>query len=92
MRRSTSTADPCYLECMKYVEEKTFTLRLELHREFPDDYEGEEDGYEWAAVVPALAAEVVQAAAAAARRAGWTVRPSNRGRPAEEEVTLELTK
>jgi hypothetical protein len=73
---------------MKYVEEKTFTIRLELRREFPDDYEGDEDGYEWAKDIAPLAAEVVQAAAAAARRAGWSVRPGNRGRPSEEEVTL----
>jgi len=75
---------------MKYVEERTFTLRLELRREFPDDYQGEQDGYEWAKEIPALAAEVVQAAAAAARRAGWSVHPTNRGRPAEEEITLTL--
>jgi hypothetical protein len=75
---------------MKYVEERTFTLRLELRREFPDDYQGEEDGYEWAQEVPALAAEIVQAAATAARRGGWSVRTTNRGRPAEEEVTLIL--
>jgi hypothetical protein len=73
---------------MKYVEEKTFTLRLELRREFPDDYQGEEDGYQWAQEIPALAGEIVQAAVAAARRGGWSVRPTNRGRPAEEEVTL----
>jgi hypothetical protein len=75
---------------MKYVEEKTFTLRLELRREFPDDYQGEEDGYEWVKELPGLAAEIVQAAATAARRGGWTVRATNRGRPAEEEVTLTL--
>jgi hypothetical protein len=75
---------------MKYVEERTFTVRLELRCEFPDDYEGEEDGYEWAKHIPAVAAEVVQAAAAAARKGGWSVRAGNRGRPAEEEVTLLL--
>ena len=75
---------------MKYVEEKTFTLRLELRREFPDDYQGEEDGYEWAKAIPDLVANVVQAAAAAGRQGGWSVRATNRGRPAEEEVTLTL--
>jgi hypothetical protein len=73
---------------MKYVEEKTFTVRLELRCEFPDDYEGEEDGYAWARDLPPLAAEIVQAAAASARRAGWSVRAGNRGRPDDEEVTL----
>ncbi|HXU80914.1 MAG TPA: hypothetical protein VN914_05925 [Polyangia bacterium] len=75
---------------MKYVEERTFTLRLEIRCEFPDDYDGEEDGYEWAKEIPGVAGEIVQAAAAAGRRNGWTVRPANRGRPAEEEVTLLL--
>jgi len=73
---------------MKYVEEKTFTVRLELRCEFPDDYDGEDDGYEWAKEISPMAAEIVQAAAAAARRAGWSVRPGNRGRPADDEVTL----
>jgi hypothetical protein len=73
---------------MKYVEERTFTIRLELRAEFPDDYDGEEDGYEWAQQIAPIAAEVMQAAATAARRGGWTVRAGNRGRPADEEVTL----
>jgi hypothetical protein len=73
---------------MKYVEERTFTLRLEVRCEFPDDYQGDDDGYEWAKEVAPLAAEIVQAAAAAARRGGWSIRPANRGRPADEEVTL----
>lgn len=77
---------------MKYVEERTFTLRLEVRCEFPDDYEGEEDGYEWAKEIPALAAEAVQAAVAAGKKSGWTVRPANRGRPSDEEVTLVLEK
>jgi hypothetical protein len=73
---------------MKYVEERTFTLRLEVRCEFPDDYQGDDDGYEWAKEVAPLAAEIVQAAAAAARRGGWSIRAANRGRPADEEVTL----
>jgi hypothetical protein len=73
---------------MKYVEERTFTIRLELRAEFPDDYEGDDDGYEWAKQIAPLAAEIVQAAATAARRAGWSLHPANRGRPADEEVTL----
>lgn len=73
---------------MKYVEERTFTIRLELRAEFPDDYEGDDDGYEWAKQIAPLAAEIVQAAATAARHAGWSLHPANRGRPADEEVTL----
>ena len=74
---------------MKYVEEKAFTLRLELRREFPDDYQGEEDGYAWLADWPAVAAEMTQAAVQVLRRRpGWRVRPGNRGRPADEEILL----
>ena len=73
---------------MKYVEEKTFTIRVELRCEFPDDYEGEDDGYEWAKQIAPLAAELVQAAASAVRKGGFSVRPANRGRPADEEITL----
>jgi hypothetical protein len=75
---------------MKYVEEKTFTIRLELRCEFPDDYQGEEDGYEWVSGASAITGEVVAAAATAARRGGWSVRPANRGRPSDEEITLVL--
>jgi hypothetical protein len=86
---NAATRDPCYDPLtMKYVEEKTFTVRLELRCEFPDDYQGEEDGYQWAEAIAPLAAEVVRAAADAARRRGWSVRTGNRGRPSDEEVTL----
>jgi hypothetical protein len=78
---------------MVYREEREFVLRLELSCEFPEDYQGEEDGYAWAEEIPQLAAEIVLAAArVAAARPGWKVRARNRGRPAEEEVTLVLEK
>jgi hypothetical protein len=78
---------------MKYVEERTFTLRVELRCEFPDDYQGEEDGYVWAAEIPALASEIVAAAVGAVkRRPGWSARPANRGRSAEDEVLLIVEK
>jgi hypothetical protein len=74
---------------MKYVEERTFTLRVELRCEFPDDYQGEEDGYAWAEDFAPIAAEIVGAAASAVRRRpGWQARPGNRGRPADEEALL----
>jgi hypothetical protein len=74
---------------VKYVEEKEFVVRLALRCEFPDDYEGEEDGYEWLADWPAISAELVQVIGAALkRRPGWQVRPGNRGRPTDEEITL----
>jgi hypothetical protein len=74
-----------------YVEEKTFDLHFALRCEFPDDYEGELDGYEWAKEFPAIAAEVIRAAAAAvARHPQWRIHPGNRGRSSEDEVTLVL--
>jgi hypothetical protein len=74
---------------VQYVEEREFVLRLELRCPFPDDYEGEEDGYVWAEAIAPLAAEVVQAATRALKaHPGWRVRVANRGRPSDEEVTL----
>ena len=74
---------------MKYVEEKEFVLRLELRCPFPEDYQGEEDGYAWFESFAPIAADIVQAASAAIRnRPGWKVRVGNRGRPNEEEITL----
>jgi hypothetical protein len=77
---------------MKYVEEKSFTVRLELQRSFADDYDGEEDGYEWVKDAGPALAEIVAAAAAALRRHGWQVRSGNRGRPSDEEVLLVAEK
>lgn len=74
---------------MEYVEEREFVLRLDLRCAFPEDYDGDEDGYAWAEGWPPLAQQIVQAAVAViARHPGWRVRPSNRGRPSEEEVSL----
>jgi hypothetical protein len=74
---------------MKYVEEREFVLRLELRCPFPDDYDGDEDGYVWTEAFAPIAAEIVHAATSALRaRPGWRVRTGNRGRPTEEEVTL----
>jgi hypothetical protein len=72
-----------------HVEEREFTLRLAVRCTFPEGYEGEADGYAWWEEFPTLAAEVVRAAReVVSRRAGWTCRPANRGRPTDEEVTL----
>ena len=78
---------------MAYVEEREFVLRFQLHCHFPDDYDGEADGYEWAKELDGLGSELVQAAVAViARHPGWKVRPANRGRPTDEEVLLILEK
>ena len=74
---------------MEHVEEREFVLRLELRCAFPEDYDGEEDGYAWVEAFRPIAAEIARAAATAVRaRPGWRVRPGNRGRPADEEVLL----
>ena len=75
---------------MDHVEEREFTLRLQVRCVFPETYEGDEDGYAWWEEFPALAAEIVGAAKQLAAARAWSVRPANRGRPADEEVTLLL--
>ena len=74
---------------MDYTEEREFALRLTVRCAFPDDYDGEADGFAWWTEFETISAEIVNAAAQiVARRPGWKVRPANRGRPADEEVTL----
>ncbi len=75
---------------MRFVEERDFTLRLDLRCAFEEGYDGELDGYAWLRefqdrIVP----RVVDAAVRAIRaHPDWTVRPGNRGRAIEDEVTL----
>jgi hypothetical protein len=73
-----------------YLEERDFTLQLVLRCRFPEDYEGDDDGYAWVREFhDRLLPELVRAAADAIRRhPGWTVRPANRGRSPEDEVML----
>ena len=80
---------------MTYTEEREFTLRFELRCEFPDDYDGDLDGYAWMKAFPAIAAEAIRAAAAAAAAGSpprWNVHTKNRGRSSDDEVTLVLTR
>jgi len=74
---------------LTHVEEREFTLRIQMRCAFPENYEGEDDGYAWWSEVEPATAEIVRAAVAIlARQPGCRVRPANRGRPADEEVTL----
>lgn len=76
---------------MRYVEEREFNLRLVVRCEFPEDYEGELDGYEWAKEMPDMTAELFRAAVAMLqKRPGWKLRGGNRGIPVEDEMTLIL--
>jgi hypothetical protein len=79
---------------MRFVEERDFTLRLDLRCEFEDGYAGELDGYAWLRefhdrIVPRLIHAAVQAILA---QPGWTVRPGNRGRALEDEVSLVVVR
>ncbi len=73
---------------MDHVEEREFTLRLQVKCAFPEDYAGDADGYAWWEEFPAVANEIVAAARRVITARGWTVRPANRGRPTDEEITL----
>jgi hypothetical protein len=75
---------------MRFVEERDFTLRLDLRCTFEDTYEGELDGYAWHQEFrDRILPRVVDAAVRAIRaHPGWAVRPGNRGRAIEDEVLL----
>jgi hypothetical protein len=78
---------------MAYVEEREFTLRFELRCEFPDDYDGDADGYEWVKELAPVLGELVRTSASVLQaRPGLKIRTSNRGRPSDEEVTFIVEK
>ena len=75
---------------MRFVEERDFTLRLDLRCTFEEGYDGELDGYVWLRefqdrIAPRIVEAVVQAIRA---QPEWKIRPGNRGRAIEDEVTL----
>jgi hypothetical protein len=74
-----------------HVESKEFVIRFEARAAFPDDYEGDDDGYAWApAFRPVAQALVAAVARALATQPGWSFHPANRGRSSEDEVTFVL--
>src|SRR5262249_12903409 len=81
---------------MPYTEERDYTFRLELRCEFPDDYDGEADGYAWAAEIEPLAGEMLRAIREViARHPQWSARPArpaSRGRCTADDITLVLTR
>jgi hypothetical protein len=74
-----------------HVEEREFVFRLELTRSFAEDYDGDDDGYAWVGATRPVIEEMLAQLVATARRAGWQIRPANRGRSTEDEVTLVVT-
>jgi hypothetical protein len=76
---------------MPYVEEKEITFRIETRCAFPEDYDGEDDGYVWTAELRPLYNEMLHALVqVVGRHPEWSVRPRNRGRSSEDEITLVL--
>jgi len=74
-----------------YAEEREWNLRIVMRCEFPEDYEGELDGYAWAEDAPQITNAVLRAAITQlSQRPGWKLGGGNRGRPAEDEITLVL--
>jgi hypothetical protein len=75
---------------MRFVEERDFTLRFDLRCTFEEGYDGELDGYVWLREFQdRILPQMVDAAVRAIRaHPGWTVRPANRGRALEDEVSL----
>lgn len=77
---------------MKYREERELVIRLSLSAEFPEDYEGEDDGFTWyrdfdANVRPALLRELLRALT---REGRFKVTPVNRGLDAHQELEIQV--
>ena len=77
-----------------FEEEKTFTLRFTLVAGFPEDYDGDDDGYAWlhdweTRVKPELLKTVMAALRA---HPSWSVHVRNRGMAATDEVEIALKK
>jgi hypothetical protein len=74
-----------------HVESKEFVIRFELRAGFPDDYQGDDDGYAWVPGFRPIAQALVTAVARTlSAQPGWRFHPGNRGRSSEDEVTFIL--
>lgn len=70
-----------------HIEERDFTVRLELRCAFAESYDGDDDGYAWAENLDGLRNELVAAVVDVLRRhPEWKLRAGNRGRPRDEEA------
>lgn len=82
------------MEVPLFQEEKDFILRFSLEAKFPEDYEGEEEGYLWlkeweTAVKPELLKSVFSALR---RHPQWNAHVRNRGVSPENEIEIVMTK
>lgn len=77
-----------------FTEEKEFRLRFSLSASFPDDYSGEEDGYQWLreweeVIKPGLIKVVF---AHLRGHPGWRCHVRSRGISPEDEIEVVLEK
>ena len=77
---------------MEFREEKEFRLRFSLECSFPEEYDGDEDGYEWLrAWEQRLKPRVVRAVFDAIRsEPGWQAHARNRGVSEQEEIEVVI--
>ena len=73
-------------------EDKTFTLRISLEVQFPDDYEGDDDHHAWVrAWETRMKPDLIKAVFESLRRSPlWTVHTRNRGKSPEDEIEIVL--
>ena len=77
-----------------FREEKEFILRFSLEARFPEDYEGEEEGYLWlkeweTAIKPELLKQIFSSLRS---RPFWEAHVRNRGTSAENEIEIVVIK
>lgn len=77
---------------MAHREEREFSIHLHVSAEFPDDYEGDQDGFVWHERFERdVRPRVVNAVFEALRSIpGWTVVPGPRGRDPAVAVEIDV--
>lgn len=72
-------------------EERPFSIELTVSAEFPDDYEGDDDGYSWFEAFELLKPRLIAALFDAVRSdPNWRVISAPRGRDPDRAVEFEL--
>ena len=77
-----------------YSEDKNFYIRVSVEANFPDNYDGDEDGHFWLkewehTIRPQLMKTVL---ASLREHRAWTVRIRNRGVSQDDEIEIALVK